>query len=194
MGNKKKIVVAITGASGIIYGAELVNALKSAGVQTFVIISKNAKKVADYEGVKLPKSDFNEEEIDASVASGSFKTDGMIVCPCSMKTLSAIANGYADNLIARAADVMLKERRKLVLVLRETPMNAIHLENALKLSRLGVQIMPACPGFYHNPKSIEDLVKFFVGKILDQFDIENKLYKRWGKTKEEAIKINGRRL
>jgi len=182
MNNKKKIVVAITGASGVIYGAKLVEALKAAGVQTYVVVTKNAKKVADYEGVKLPKSDFNEEEIDASIASGSFKTDGMIVCPCSMKSLAAISHGYADNLVSRAADVVLKERRKLVLVLRETPMNAIHLENALRLSRLGVQIMPACPGFYHKPKTLEDIVKFFVGKILDQFEIENKLYKRWEKS------------
>lgn len=179
--NTKKIIVAITGASGVIYGARLVEALKAAKVQTFVIITKNARKVAEYEGVKLPKPDFSEEEIDASIASGSFKTDGMVVCPCSMKTMAGIAHGYAENLVVRAADVMLKERRKLVLVPRETPMNAIHLENALNLSRIGVQIMPACPGFYHKPKKIDDLIDFFVGKVLDQFDIENKLYTRWEK-------------
>ena len=190
----KKIIVAITGASGVVYGAELVKALKASGMQPIVITTKNARLVAKYEGVELPKSDFNEDEIDASIASGSFKTEGMIVCPCSMKTLASIANGYADNLVSRSADVVLKERRKLVLIIRETPMNAIHLENALKLSRLGVQIMPACPGFYHNPKSIDDIIKFFVGKILDQFNIGNKLYKRWKKTKAEEIKINGRRI
>jgi 4-hydroxy-3-polyprenylbenzoate decarboxylase len=174
-----RIIVAITGASGIAYGTRLVEVLKKGGHETFVILSDAAKIVAKYEGIKLPREDHEESEIDAPIASGSFKVDGMIICPCSMKTLSGIANGYADNLIVRCADVMLKERRKLVLVLRETPMNAIHLENALKLARLGVQIMPASPGFYHKPKKIEDMIDFFVGKVLDQFDIKHQLFKRW---------------
>lgn len=174
-----KIIVAITGASGTVYGARLVEELKKAKHEVFVVITDNARLTAKYENVKLPKSDFNEKEIDASIASGSFKVDVMVVCPCSMKTLSAIANGYSNNLVTRAADVMIKEQRKLVLAIRETPMSAIHLENALKLSRIGVLIMPACPGFYHNPKTVDDIVNFFVGKILDQLRIEHKLYKRW---------------
>lgn len=174
-----KIIVAITGASGLVYGARLVEELKKTGSKVFVVVTKNAEKVARYEKIRLPKATFEETEIDASIASGSFKADAMVVCPCSMKTLAAIAHGYADNLVIRAADVMIKEQRKLILAIRETPMSAIHLENALKLSRLGVQIMPACPGFYHNPKKVGDIIDFFVGKILDQLGIEHRLYKRW---------------
>jgi 4-hydroxy-3-polyprenylbenzoate decarboxylase len=176
-----KIIVGITGASGVIYGARLVEELKKTKNEIFIIISKNAKKIAKYENVKLPKETFDENEIDAPIASGSFLADCMIICPCSVKTLSAIANGYADNLITRSADVMIKEKRKLILVLRETPLSPIHLENALKLSKLGVQIMPASPAFYHNPKNLDESINFFVGKILDQIGIENNLYKRWNK-------------
>jgi len=174
-----KIIVAITGASGVVYGARLVEELKKTKNEIFIIITKNAEKIAKYEDVKLPKATFGEDQIDAPIASGSFKVDGMIICPCSMKTMAAIANGYANNLVVRSADVMLKEKRKLILALRETPINAIHLENALKLSRLGVQIMPVSPGFYHKPKKVKDVIDFFVGRILDQLCVEHALFKRW---------------
>ena len=176
-----RIVLAITGASGIIYGLRLAQALK--GHELFVIVSKGAREVARYEGVKIPKfgKEFDESDLSAPIASGSYKFDGMIVAPCSMKTLAGIAHGYSDNLVVRAADVAIKERRKLVLVPRETPLSPIHLENMLKLSRIGVDILPACPGFYHNPKKVGDLVDFVVGKALDRLGIENELFKRWGK-------------
>jgi 4-hydroxy-3-polyprenylbenzoate decarboxylase len=118
----------------------------------------------------------------ASVSSGTYKTDGMIVIPCSMKTLSAIANGYDETLVARAAGVTIKEARKLVLVARETPFSSIHLENMLKLARIGVIILPPIPGFYYKPKTIDDLVNHTVGKCLDQFNIEHNLFKRWKTT------------
>ncbi len=181
-----KIIVALTGASGIAYGLRLAEALKTEKLS--IIVSENAKKVMGYEigdaGKTLKELEkygnlYNENEIDAPPASGSSSFDAMVVCPCSMKTLSAIANGYSYNLITRSADVMLKERRKLVLVPRETPVSAIHLENMLKLSRLGVIMLPASPGLYNKPKSIDDIVNFIVGKILDSLRVENSLYKRW---------------
>lgn len=181
-----KIILALTGASGIPIGTRLAEALK--GHELSIIVSENAKKVIEYEvgdaGKVLAElrrygKVYNEVDIDAPPASGSALFDAMVVCPCSMKTLSAIANGYCYNLITRSADVMLKEGRKLILVPRETPVSAIHLENMLKLSRLGVVILPASPAFYHKPKKIEDMVDFLVGKILDSLRIKNKLYKRW---------------
>jgi len=183
-----KIILALTGASGIQIGIRLAEALK--GHELGIIVSDNAKKVIEYEVDDVKKvlaelgrygKIYNEADIDAPPASGSSLFDAMVVCPCSMKTLSAIANGYCCNLIIRSADVMLKEGRKLILVPRETPVNAVHLENMLKLSRLGVVILPASPAFYHKPKKIEDMVDFIVGKILDSLRIENKLYKRWTK-------------
>ena len=183
---KKKIVLAVTGASGIVYGVALAKALKRLRHQVFIVVSDAAKKVAEYEFPKalaeLKKCGkvYSEKEIDAPVASGSFRADAMVVCPCSTKTLAAIAHGYSYNLVVRAADVMLKERKRLVLVLRETPLHSIHLENALKLSRMGVIVLPACPGFYPKPKEIKDLINHLVGKVLDSLEIENKLFKRWG--------------
>ncbi len=154
-------------------------------------MSESAKTVMKYEQENFEESMkriesnsdkmYAENDIAASIASGSFKTDGMIVAPCSMKSLSAIANGYADNLVSRAADVQLKQQRKLVLVPRESPLNTIHLENMLKLARIGVWIIPPMLCYYTKPKSVEDLTNNVVGRVLDAFDIEHNLYKRWKK-------------
>lgn len=181
-----KIIVALTGASGIAYGLRLAEALKEEELS--IAVSENAKKVMKYEtgGAEKTLKElgrygklYNEDEIEAPPASGSSSFDAMVICPCSMKTLSAIANGYSYNLITRSADVMLKEKRMLVLVPRETPISAIHLENMLKLSRLGVIMLPASPGLYNKPKNIDDIVNFIVGKILDSLRVDNNLYKRW---------------
>jgi 4-hydroxy-3-polyprenylbenzoate decarboxylase len=178
-----KIAVAITGASGVIYGLRLLNVLKEDGAQTTCMVSDAAKKIIGLENTGKDKGlegCLPEDNIEAGIASGSFKMDAMVIIPCSMKTLSAVSNGYASNLITRAADVMLKEGRKLVIVPRETPLSSIHLENMLKLSRMGAVILPAMPAFYHSPEDIEDLVDFVVGKVLDVLDIDHKLYRRWG--------------
>jgi len=178
-----KIAVALTGASGTVYGLRLIEELESRGIDVTPIVSNAARKVMAYEledsGAEALGGFTSEAEIDAGVASGSFKLDAMIIVPCSMKTLSAVASGYASNLIARTADVMIKEQRRLVIVPRETPLSAIHLENMLKLSRLGVTVLPAMPAFYHKPRSVEDMIDFVVGKILDSLEIENDLYRRW---------------
>ncbi|AKG35417.1 UbiX family flavin prenyltransferase [Paenibacillus durus] len=193
----KGFIVGITGASGAIYGVRLTETLLSLGLAVHLVISNAGWRVlkeelgwnvSDREGV------LNEHfsgrpgsllyhpvaDIGASIASGSFRTEGMIIMPCSMGTLSAVANGSSDNLMTRAADVMLKEGRPLVLVPRETPLHAIHLENMLKLSRLGVRMIPAMPAFYFGPQSLDDLVNFMVGKVLDSFGIDHALFRRWG--------------
>ncbi len=174
-----KVLVAITGASGAIYGRRLLEVLKEKKVDSDCILSSTAKKIIAHELDGFDFEYYEDHEIMASFASGSYKVDAMIVIPCSMKTLSAIANGIASNLITRSADVMMKEGRKLVLVPRETPLNPVHLENMLKLSRLGVTILPPAPAFYHKPKTIDDLVDFVVGKALDVLDIDNDLFTRW---------------
>jgi flavin prenyltransferase len=176
----------ITGASGIVYGVRVAEELAKSGIALTIVVSDAARRVLVAE---MPEGSrtlenvgvvFGADDVEADIASGSAKFDATVVCPCSMKTLSAIANGYAHNLICRNADVALKEHRKLVLVVRETPLNAIHLENMLKLARLGVVIMPASPGFYHNPKTMDDLVNHIVGKIMDVLGVESNLYRRWG--------------
>ncbi len=179
-----KVIVAVTGASGLPYAVRLLEILEEKDIEVHCIISDAARKVASYEledGLNFGRGCAREHEIDASIASGSFKVDAMVVVPCSMKSLSAIASGFAHNVIVRAADVMIKENRKLILVPRETPLSAIHLENMLKLSRLGVTILPAMPGLYHKPKKVGDMVDFIVGKVLDQLEVENDLFKRWEK-------------
>ncbi len=178
-----RILVAISGASGIIYGRRLVELLKKSGNETFVLVTKGAEKVAEAEGEKLPKSDFDEGDLSAPFASGSYGLDAMAICPCSLKTLGEIANGIGSNLVSRAAEVMLKERRKLVLVVREAPLSYIAIKNMETVTLAGGVIMPASPGFYHKPKTIGDLVDFIAGKVMDQLGIGNNAFKRWGSEK-----------
>ncbi|MDO8641153.1 MAG: UbiX family flavin prenyltransferase [Nitrosarchaeum sp.] len=182
-----KLIVGITGSTGVIYGIRLLEVLKKLGVETHLIMSEWAIKCISMETefqldyVKsLATNTSDEKNMASSVSSGTHKVDGMIVAPCSMKTLSAIANGYDDTLVARAAGVTIKESRKLILMVRETPLSAIHLENMLKLSRLGVVILPPVTEFYTKPKTIDDIVNHGIGKCLDQFDLEHGLYPRWG--------------
>jgi len=181
-----KIVIGFSGASGIIYGIRLLEVLHSIDIQTFLIVSEWAKKNIEIETDKtleyvksLSSINYDNFKLDASVSSGSFLHDGMVIVPCSMKSLSSIANGYDDTLISRAASVTLKESRKLILVPRETPLSRIHLENMIKLQDAGAIILPAMPGFYHKPSTINEIVDHLVGKILDQLGIKHDLFTRW---------------
>lgn len=181
-----KIVIGFSGASGIIYGIRLLEILNSINIQTYLIISEWAKKNIEIETDKnleyvksLSSVNYDNFRLDASVSSGSFLHDGMVIVPCSMKSLSSIANGYDDTLISRAASVTLKESRKLIIVPRETPLSRIHLENMVKLQEAGAIILPAMPGFYHKPSTIEEIIDHLVGKILDQLNIKHDLFKRW---------------
>jgi 4-hydroxy-3-polyprenylbenzoate decarboxylase len=181
-----KIVIGLSGASGIIYGIRLLEILHSIDIQTYLIISEWAKKNIEIETQKtleyvksLSFVDYDNFKLDASVSSGSFLHDGMVIVPCSMKSLSSIANAYDDTLISRAASVTLKESRKLIIVPRETPLSRIHLENMIKLQEAGAIILPAMPGFYHKPSTIDEIIDHLVGKILDQLKIEHDLFNRW---------------
>jgi len=188
----KRIIIGITGASGSIYAKRIIEVLLEKGYELNIICTANGKKVMKFEtGIELDKwvedlkkeyAHIKLEDIDnlfSGVASGSYSYDAVIILPCSMGTLAEISQGHSKNLLTRVADVALKENRKLVIVPRETPFNAIHLENMLKLARLGVRIIPAMPGFYHMPETIESLVDFVVGKILDNLLIENTLFEKW---------------
>jgi len=180
------VLVAITGASGVDLAVILLQQLKKIGLETELVITKMAEKIIDIETdykvsqiIELSDKSYDVDDLTAGPASGSYKNNIMIIIPCSMKTLAAIANGYADNLITRAADVVIKERRKLILVVRESPFSAIHLENMLKLSRLGVIIAPPIPSYYIKPKNIKELNEYFVGRILDHIGVDSGI-KRWG--------------
>jgi 4-hydroxy-3-polyprenylbenzoate decarboxylase len=183
----KRIILAVSGASGSLYAASLIRGLVDRDdVDLHVIISDAAKKVLALE-TDLEPDDLTRgatvhaaDDISAPPASGSWRHHGMIVCPCSMATLSAVATGFGHTLIHRAADVTLKERGKLILVPRETPFSAIHLQNMLTATRAGAVILPACPGFYHRPATIADLTDQVAGKVLDQLDIPHSLFRRWG--------------
>lgn len=181
-----KVVLGISGGSGAIYALGILNALNKLNIETHLVISKMGEYVLDHEcGVSLNEvksmADFyyDNENLAAKIASGSFKVDKMVIVPCSMKTLAAISMGYSDTLLTRAADVFIKEKRDLVLMPRETPLSQIHLENMLRLCRMGVTIMPPTPGFYNHPENLSDIVSSVVGRCLDQLGIDNLLIKRW---------------
>ena len=181
-----RLVVGITGASGTIYGVRLLEVLRDLGIETHLVMTEAARRVVELEtgyGIDeieaLATYSWDNSEIDAPIASGSFRTGGMVVAPCSIKSLSAIAHSYNDSLLARAADVVLKERRKLVLVVRETPLHLGHLRLMAAATEYGAVILPPMPAFYHHPKTIADLVDQTVGKVLDQLAVEHDLYQRW---------------
>ncbi len=181
-----KLIVAICGASGVIYGIRILEELKKKGIETHLVISRWGKETISteanisFEQVKaLANYYYENDSLGSVIASGSFKCDGMIIAPCSMKTLSAVANGYTDSLISRAADVALKEKRKLVLLVRETPLNIIHLENMLKLAYAGAVIMPPVPAFYLKPLTVDEMVNHTVCRALEIFNIDFPGQKRW---------------
>jgi 4-hydroxy-3-polyprenylbenzoate decarboxylase len=199
----RHFVVAITGASGSVYGLRLISELLRSGGRVSLILTSAGRQVLNHETglewsaeIKVQRQQVQEyfasiavdclaiDDFWAGAASGSAAADAMIIAPCSMGTLGRIAAGLSGNLLERAADVMLKERRSLLLVPRETPFNNIHLENLLRLSQSGAVILPAMPGFYHGPETIEDLVDFVVGKILDQLDVQHSLFTRWGEDRD----------
>lgn len=181
------LIIGITGASGVVYGIRLLEVLSTIrDVVTHLIISKAADININYEtdwkisDIKsLANFNYDIDDIAACLASGSFKRDGMIVAPCSIKTMSALANSYADNLLIRAGDITLKERKRLVLLARETPLHVGHLRNMERLCEMGAIIMPPVPAFYHRPRTIGDIIDHTIGKILDMFGIEHNLFQRW---------------
>ena len=181
------LIVGITGASGVIYGIRLLEVLKTnKEVETHLIISEAGEAIikheTDWELKKvraLADVCYDIDDIGSRLSSGSFKRDGMVIAPCSMKTLSALANSYSDNLIARSADITLKERKRLVLLARETPLHLGHLRNMVKLTEMGAVIFPPVPAFYHKPQTIQDLIDYTIGRVLDIFDIKHNLLPRW---------------
>ncbi len=192
MSTDKRLVVAITGATGVVYGVRLLQALRDIpGYQTHLLISE-AGVLNLHQEMDLKRKDVealasvvhNVRDVGASIASGSFQSDGMIIAPCSMKTLAAVAHGLSDNLITRAADVVLKERRRLVLMVRETPFNLAHLRNMTAVTEMGGIIFPPLPGFYHRPTTIEQMVDHTVGRVLDLFSVPHSLAPRWNGLKE----------
>lgn len=172
-----RILVCITGASGLEYGKLVAESIK--GHEVTCVVSGGAKKVAEFEGTKIPKSDYEEFDFSCPFASGSNPPDAVVIAPCSLKTLGEIANGVGDSLITRAAEVALKERKKLVLVLRETPYSLITIKNMERVTLAGGVILPATPGFYGKPKSVDDMINFVVARVLDQIGVKHKLIERW---------------
>ncbi len=182
----RRIVIGVSGASGSIYGYRALEALKAAGIETHLVLSEQARRTIELETNKsaadfeaLADAVHHDEDLAASISSGSFITEGMIVIPCSIKSASAIAYSINSNLLVRAADVCLKERRKLVLVVRETPLHAGHLRTLTQLAEIGAVILPPMPAMYAKPQSVDDIINHTVGKALDQFGIEHNLFTRW---------------
>ncbi len=183
---KLKLSIGITGASGALYGIRMLETLKKLEIETHLIITPWGRKIIEYETdmsinkvEKLASFVYDDTDLASNPSSGSFKIDGMIIIPCSMNTIASISSGYASTLLTRAADVSIKEGRKLILVPRETPLSPIHLNNMNELSKIGVTILPAMPGFYNKPKSVNDIINHIVGKVLDQLNIKHDLSKPW---------------
>ncbi len=184
---KMVLIIGITGATGVIYGIRILEFLSSVkDVETHLVISKAGETTIKYETQwkiedvrRLASFSYDIDDVSARISSGSFLRDGMIIAPCTMKTLSAVANSYTDNLLVRAADVTLKERKRLLLMVRETPLHLGHLRNMERLTEMGAIIMPPVPAFYYQPKTIEDLIDYNVGRVLDMFDIKHNLFRRW---------------
>lgn len=207
MAAAKRLIVGISGATGAIYGVRLLQTLRKTDVETHLIVSRWGARTLTHETPykldevqRMATAFYSPDDQGAAVSSGSFLTDGMVLCPCSVRSVAAIAHGHGDNLLHRAADVVLKERRKLALVVRETPLSDIHLENMLKLSRMGVVIFPPVPAFYTQPQSIDDIVEQTVTRILDQFSIHIPSQKRWqgltaanGGPARKSVSIKSRR-
>lgn len=196
---RPRLVVAITGATGTILGVRLLEVARSLGVETHLVVSDWALRTLRIETPyrieelrALASATYPVQNVGAPVASGSFRVDGMVIIPCSMNTLAGVALGLSNNLILRCADVTLKERRRLVLVPRETPLSAIHLRNMLTLAELGVSLVPPVPAFYNHPETIEDFVDHIVARVLDQFDIETDLTTRWGATRRLLLDDSAR--
>lgn len=192
----RKIVVGISGATGVIYGVRLLKVLFQCGVETHLVITSSAIKnmlieteytVSDLE--PFASTMYDVDDVGAAIASGSFQVDGMIIAPCSIKTLSAVANSFNYNLLIRAADVNLKERRRVVLLVRETPLHEGHLDLMMKVTRMGGVIMPPAPAFYHMPKTIDDIINQSVGKALDLMDIDHHLFQRWEGEETSKVKL-----
>lgn len=182
----KRLIVGITGATGVIFGVRLLEALKAAGVETHLVLSRWGQRTIEHEtGLTSAELESRASVVHgsgnmaATISSGSFPTDGMVICPCTMRTVATIAHGNGENLVHRAADVVLKERRRLVIVPRETPLSEIHLENLLKLARMGVSIVPPMPAFYNRPATLDDMIDHIVARVLDQFGIEAVFARRW---------------
>lgn len=183
----REIIIGISGASGVQYGIKLLETLiRTKDIETHLVVSESAKQLIKIEtdlSIKavedLADHVYSDDDFTAPIASGSHRTEGMIVAPCSMKTLASIAVGMSDTLISRAADVCLKEKRPLILMTRETPLNLIHVENMERVIRAGASVLPASPAFYPKPKTLDDIIDFMAGRALDMLKVEHNLYKRW---------------
>lgn len=193
MTTASRLIIGITGASGAIYGIRLLQALRELPVESHLVISRSAEMTIGYETnyklrdvQQLADEIHSFPDVGAAISSGSFRTDGMIIAPCSVRSMSEIATGVTSNLLTRAADVVLKERKKLVLMLRETPLHSGHLRSLLSLSEMGAIIAPPVPAFYHNPQTLDDIINQSVGRVLDIFDLESPLVSRWGERRPDG--------
>lgn len=192
----RRLIIGMTGSTGAIFGIRLLEALQNSSTETHLIISKWAQRTIEHEtrykveDVRaLASVVYSQGDMGAAISSGSFLTEAMVVAPCSVRTLAGIANGYGEHLVHRAADVVLKERRRLLLLVRETPLSEVHLENMLKLARMGVMIVPPLPAFYNHPQTVDDLVNHIVGRVLDQLGIDAPFTKRWDGRLQTAATI-----